>query len=179
MPVASISVIFNQTSSFSSWAPVQRTAIIDTTNPVYPRYSLLSTGAVTLVYQSQSVVIPLANLYAAAVSAYPILSWPPVIGVQPTSSAVTHSNAVYFRVSSSSSETAVTYQWFYNTGSNSNYFPIAASDPVNWKNYTGSLTPALTSSVTTLLSQSNANYLCVLTNSSGQTTSSIANLIVV
>lgn len=171
MPVQSINIQYTTPSNFSASFPPQKTSVLDTTNPNYLRYATLATDSVALTYYSVSVLIPLSQLYQAAASASYALTWPPIILTQPTNSIVTHPAAAYFVVSASA-EIPITYQWFRQSGSG-NFTSIISTG-----SYTGSQTPALTHS-NTVTGESTSSFVCVCSNASGVTSSSIANLYVI
>lgn len=164
----SVNIAFTSTGSFVPGAVQRKMTMIDNTNRNFPRYAYMTQDTFGLVFATSSVVIPLSQIYAAAVSGSPFLSWPPVILTQPTSSTVTHPTASYFVVSASA-ELPISYAWFYSSGS-------VSWTPVSGSNYTGSLTNALTSSTTNVATQNTASYMCVLTNAAGTTSSSVAIL---
>jgi hypothetical protein len=166
----SINVSYNGMVNFTSSSPQQQQFMLDTTNVKYLRYATLTQDSLTLTVYTSSAVIPLSQLYAAAVNVIPQITWPPIIISQPTSSAVTHSNAVYFVVNASA-ELPITYSWYYQSGSNFTWFPIVSTG-----SYTGSLTAALTCSSPQIPFANTASYRCVLSDVSGFTSSSIATL---
>lgn len=175
MSTPSISVAYITSSNFiPTILPSQRFNVLDTTNPKYLRYFSLQNDSIILSVYTASIAVPLygtGSLASAIVAFNPIFTWPPLIITQPTSSTVTHPAPVYFSVSASA-ELPVTYQWYYQSGSATWYSIVSTGS------YTGSQTPALTSSVTSLAVQNTSSYVCVMTDASGQTTSSIVNLFV-
>lgn len=171
--MTSINIQYNGTSSFIPAAPIQKTFIQDTTNPQFPRYAYLTQDSITVAFSTASVVIPMSQIYQAAVTASPSLTWPPIIITQPNPSQfVTHPTSVFFGVSASA-ELPISYQWYYQSGSG-NFTTIASS--VSSSNYAGATTNALTCSTTNANYQNTASYVCVLSDAAGQTTSSIAIL---
>lgn len=168
----SINIEFLGTSSFIPAPPSQRIFILDSTNPNYTRYSYLTNNCWTGVVFTQSVTIPISQLYQAAISASPSLSWPPIILTQPAVlQTVTHPAPVFFTISASA-ESGIIYQWQYQSGS------TVWNNITSTGQYTGSATPALTSSTTNVALQGTSSYRCLCSCLSGATTSSTANLFV-
>jgi hypothetical protein len=168
-----INVVYSSTSSFVPSAPSQRQFALDTTNNNYIRNATLTQDSLTLTYYTSSVIFPLQNLYQVAVGVNPILGWPPVITQQPTSSAVVHPSQSFFAISASgANNTPLTYQWYSQSYSQSltsstAYFPLTNS--VEYSGCTASLLSWNTSSLAGLSS----SYYCVVSCSSGVTTSSV------
>ena len=173
----SINISFTNTSSFVA-APA---ATIRTTqynnNPQYLRYSQLTQDSLIMVYNGYSVLIPQSQLWAAAAAALPIMTYPPIINTQPTNTTVTHPASAFFNVSASA-ETSINYQWYYSSGSNLNVILTGSNTGSVYGIYTGSTTPYLTCSNTTVNVNNSASYYCAVSNTSGITTSSIAKLYV-
>lgn len=169
----SINIGFTTTSSFVPNAiPSQKITILDTTNTSYLRYSYLTNDSLIMVVYTSSVTIPLSQLYQAATSASPVISWPPIILTQPAPlQTVTHPSPVFFTISASA-QTGISYQWQYQSGS------TIWSNVTSTGQYTGSATPALTSSTTNVALQGTSSYRCLCSCVSGVTTSSISNLFV-
>ena len=174
----SINIAFTTTNSFVPAAPAQKIYSLYGANQAYLRYMYLSQDCLTLVFNSSSVVIPQTQLWLAAASALPVLTYPPVIGTQPTSSiTVTHPTSASFVVSASA-ETAITYQWYYTSASIGPIVLSGANTGSIYGSYTGSQSPALTCSNTSVSVNKSASYLCVVSNTSGATSSSVGNLYV-
>jgi len=178
MSTQAINITYTSPSSFSqSLTPSQRMSVLNSANTSYYRIATVQQDCIILSYYTASVVIPwqgTGSLWAAGYTANPALTYAPVIIQQPSSSqTVTHPTAVYFSISASA-ETAISYQWYYNSASNAtSWYPIVSTG-----SYTGSQTPALTSSTTNVSFQNTSSYLCVASNTTGNTSSSIASLFV-
>ena len=171
MSTQAINIAYTTTSSVTFNAPVQQVTILDTTNYQYLRQMFVSNDGVKLVVGDNVILIPMAQLYAAAASYDPSLTWPPVIITQPSTGSVTSPGAVDFFISASS-EITFSYQWQVMGNTSSSYVELPLPDSI----WTGSTTDTLHISSSRGLDQS--TYRCVLTNLSGQTTSSAALLYV-
>lgn len=167
----SININFAGTNSFVPSAPSQRQNLAYLTNPSFARYATLTNDSMTFNFFTASVVIPISQLWAAAISASSQLTYPPFILNQPTSSTVTHPTGSTFTISASA-EIPFTYQWYWQSSSLSTFIPTPSPQ------FLGTSSNALTITNTTQSVQNNSQYLCVLTNSAGSTTSSIASLTV-
>jgi hypothetical protein len=170
----SINITYNGTSSFVKSAPIQQQFQLDTTNVNYLRYSTLTQDSVTLTVYTSSVVIPLTQLYAAAANTLAQISWPPVILGQPISASITHPASASFYVSASA-ELPITYNWYsqsYSQSLSSSFSKLTAS-----VNYSGTNTPTLIYNNSAVL-DSSSSFFCVLSNASGNTTSSYAQVFV-
>ena len=171
----SINISFNGTSSFIKSAPIQQQFQLDTTNIQYLRYSALTQDSLTLTIFTSSVVIPLTQLYSAAVNVLPQITWPPVILGQPNSASVTNPASASFTVSASA-ETAITYNWYsqsYSQSLSSSFSKITASTT----QFSGGTTATLLYKTSSVL-DSSSSFFCVLNNASGNTTSSFAQVFV-
>jgi len=124
-----------------------------------------------VVYYTSSVTIPLTSIYQAVFSGSPILTYPPVIQSQPTSSTVTHPASAYFVVSASA-EIPIQYQWYWQSSSLSSYVPC----PVTY--FSGTASAALTCSSTAIAIENSSSYYCSCSNSSGFTVTNFVNLYV-
>ena len=170
-PVA-LTVSFGGYTNFTaSFPPAQRITTLNATNPTYLRYAMLTNDSLQLVYYSASAVIPLSSIYAAAFTALPVLTYPPVFLINPTSSTVTHPSPAYFAVTASS-EVTIGYQWYWQSASLSTFVPCPTSL------FAGTASAALTCSATVISTENSSSIYCVASNTSGGTTSSIANLYV-
>jgi len=170
MTVIPIQISYAGTSSLTPSAPQQRQFFADTSYAGYTRRFVTATqdGIYCQIYTA-SVWIPYSSIYAAAVNALPQLTYPPQIGVQPTSSTVTHPSASYFVVSASA-ETVIQYQWYVSNPNTSSYYALPTTASYSGSKFSGSLTPNLTCSV----SQTGSYQLyCSCANPSGTTTSSV------
>ena len=163
------------TNSFTPSAPIQRQFTLNNTNPQYIRYTTMTQDALYFnVNGVGQVIIPLigtGSLWAAASTANPSMTWPPVILTQPTSSTVAHPTNAYFVVCASA-ETNISYHWASSSNSGVNWTILPSGGSGNL--FTGSLTNQLTHSLTT--QNDSGSYVCYCTNTSGNVTSSIATL---
>jgi hypothetical protein len=164
-PIA-FNISFNGYTNFTASVPSQRVQVLNTTNPLYLRYAVLSGDNLQVVYYSASAVIPMASIYQAMFTALSSLTYAPFIGLQPTSSTATHPSSLYFVVSSSS-EIPTTYQWLWQSSSLSTY----VNCPTTY--FSGTASAALTCSSTVVNIENSASYFCVASNASGQASSSI------
>ena len=167
-----INVVYNGALNFTASAPIQRQYALDSTNRTKLRYANLTQDALTLTIFTSSVVIPLNQLYVAAISALPYMSWPPVILAQPTASTyLTHPTGSSWTVSASA-ETPITYAWVsqsYSQSLNTSWSYLTASTAI-WK---GGTTSTLTYTTSSVIDNSSSLW-CVCTSAAGVTTSSIA-----
>ena len=150
-------------------APIQRTTIIDGTNPKFFRLLMLSNDGVRVTRGTIQVGFKTSDLIAAAVALEPSLSWAPQITTQPVDLTVTAPNGAGFTVTALS-ETTLSYQWQNST--NGTTWTSLTDTGV----YTGSNTQALAISNSTGLN--NNEYRCIVTNASGSTTTVAATLTV-
>ena len=106
-----------------------------------------------------------------AVYLEPSLSWPPLVATQPVPEACVHSStAATFTTVAGVTETTLSYQWQYYTGS----VWASATGTINGTAYTNSTTAALTCTPTTT-GQTGKLHRCAITNASGTTyTTSVA-----
>jgi|ERR1035437_721428 hypothetical protein len=160
-------VAFSGYTNFTSSTQAQKVMVLNTNNPLYLRYAVLSGDNLQVVYYTASATIPLASIYQAMFSASSALTYPPVILLQPTSSTVTHPNPFYMVVSASS-EVPVNFQWYWQSSSLNIFTPTPSTT------FSGTSSAALTCSVTSVSVENSASYFCVALNSSGQTSSSVA-----
>lgn len=173
MPTQAINIQYVETSSVTFTAPIQQMTFLDSTNRQYLRQLFVSQDGIKLVRGSNVVLIPAAQLWAAGSSYNPYLTWPPKIVTQPTSASANAPNSVDFSVSASS-EIATTYEWQMQGAASSSFETLPIVSQSIW---TGSATENLHISASDLgLDQS--QFRCVLTNASGQTTSSAVILYV-
>lgn len=161
-----INVQFSGYTNFTASAPAQRVMVLNTNNNQYLRYAILSQDNLQVVYYTSSCVIPLTSIYSAVFSGSPNLTYPPIINIQPTSSTVTHPNALYFAVSASA-ETPISYQWYWQSSSLNTYVPTPSAT------FSGTASAALTCSTTVVATENSASYYCIVSNTTGGTTSSI------
>jgi len=174
--ITSINVTVSGYNNYTSSAPSQRAFAMNTQWPGYVRNMKMLDDVVIATYYTTSVQIPLygsGSLWYAMISASGVLTPPPSIGLQPTNSVIAQPSPAYFAISASTETGTINYQWYYNSGSNNNtWYPIVSTG-----SYTGSATPALTSSTTNINYQNIANYRCVVSNTNGTPiSSSIATL---
>lgn len=166
-------ISFSGYTNFTSSTQAQRVMVLNTNNPQYLRYALLSGDCLQVVYYTSSATIPLASIYQAMFSASSALTYAPVINTQPTSSqTITHPATASIFISASA-EIPITSQWYVQPSGSSNWFLPTSSDG-NYS-YSGTSSFALTASfvVNTIPYY---NYECVVSNSSGNTTSSVSLL---
>jgi hypothetical protein len=173
----SFNVSFNGYTNFTSSTQAQRVMVLNTNNPQYLRYALLSGDNLQVVYYTASAVIPLASIYQAMFSALPSLTYPPVIGIQPSASVqtITHGAALgtasYYL--SASAEIPISYQWYTSPDAGNTWFLPTAS--VGKYSYKGTSSYGLTASFA-VNTQPSWSYECVVSNAAGATTSSTATL---
>ena len=172
MATSALTVTFGGLINFTaSYPPAQRIITLNSSNPNYLRYALLTNDSLQIVYYTSSATIPLDSLYTAAFASNPALTYPPVILVNPISSTVTHPSPAYFSVTATA-ETPITYQWYWQSASLSSYVPC----PISL--FAGTASAALTCSATVIATENSASFYCSASNISGITTSSAANLYV-
>jgi len=169
----SINIQFTTTSSTTFGSPIQQQTFLDTTNRNYLRTMFVSQDGVKLVRGPNVVQVPMAQLFSAAVSYNPGLTWPPLILNQPTSSTGSPPSTSSFFVSASS-ELAITYQW-YSGSSSSGSWSALTDHAFSGNTILGSTTATLTLKASDTLSLAKY-YECILTNGSGNTTSSVVSL---
>jgi len=175
MPIIPISVNYSGNLNFTASAASQRSFILNSNLPSFLRIWSLTQDNLSFTNNQNGITIqfPLTNLISAAAAASGLITIAPQIVTQPTSSTVTHTSSSYFTVGATS-ESTITYQWYSSSFLTSSVFnPLPSPNSV----FTGSLTAALTHS-NTVIGDSGSNYLCVVSNSSGATTSSAAILYV-
>lgn len=176
MPIVPFNVSFSGLTNFTSSTPSQRVFILNSNLPSFLRIWSLSQDCISFTNNNNGITtqIPLTNLIAAAAAASPLITIAPVITTQPTSSTVTHTSSSYFVVNATS-ETPTTAQWYSASALLPNVFnPLPSPNVI----FTGSLTYALTHSGT-VVADASSSYLCVVSNTSGNSTSSIATLYVI
>ena len=178
--MTSINVAFTNTSSFVFGTPSQQVTILDSTNPAYLRQVYLTQQGVKISRASAGIVvgIPLYTLFAAAGEAVPGITWPPIIVTQPTSSAnVTHPATASLFISASDEPALygsndMTYQWYVQPSGSSTWSTPSNTGNVN---YQGATTTNLSASfITSTIPY--YYYECVVSNPSGNTTSSISKV---
>lgn len=146
-----------------------RTSVLDTSNIRFVRNLKLSNSGLSLTRGSNTIAIPMSQILALFASNEPNVTWPPVIGTQPSAANVAAPNATSFSVAASA-ETAVTYQW-QRGANNTNYTNVS-----NGGVYSNCTTNHINISNTTGLN--NNYYRCLCINASGTTTSNAALLLV-
>ena len=172
----SINIVFTTTGSVVFSAPQQQITFLDSTNTGFLRQMLVSNNGITIQRGSSVCRIPTSQLYTAAVTADPTLTWPPSFNLSngnPTSSTVTHPGTASFVVSVSSEITPTQYIW-----------QDLSSSATTWNNtsltasiFSGNSTVALTASCLDT-SLNGYQFRCVATSSAGITTSSVVVLTV-
>lgn len=178
IPAIPVIVSFNSSQSMGSFTPSQTQQlqfITDTTNPLYLRHMNLTQDGLYMQIGTGSVFISKANLYGVGSQALALLNWPPVIVLQPTSSIVAHTSSVFFTTSASVAQYTpnATVQWYSSSFSQS--LVGSSSLLINSPVFSGSTSSNLTCSKTDV-GMDNSQFYCVYSNTSGQTTSSLALL---
>jgi hypothetical protein len=118
----------------------------------------------------------MSQLFLAAVTYNPTLTWPPIILTQPSSSnfsGVTPATAS-LKISASA-ELPITYQWYSGSSASGSWFALTDQSFSN-NSIVGSLTATLTLNCFDTFSLCSKYYECIATDASGNTTSSVANL---
>lgn len=174
----SVSITYAGSASFTPTALQQRQFFTDRTNPFYLRSSTMTQDGVYLQVNNQSVIVPMAQLYAVAANLIPTITWPPIIITQPNSASVIHTSSSFFNVTASAEVPTgmpISYQWYSSSFSQS--LVGAFSQLTSSAIFTGSNTNTLTVNHTNF-SMSNSQFFVVCKNISGATTSSTALLTV-
>jgi hypothetical protein len=180
IPPIPITINFAASQSVDSFTPTvtqQLQFITDKTNPFYLRHMNLTQDGLYMQIGTGSVFISKSNLYGVASQALTVLTWPPIIQIEPTSSIVTHTAAVYFVASASVAQYTpnATVQWYSSSYAQSLVGQF--STLTNTGIYNGTTTNALSCSATST-SMNQSQFFCVYSNASGNTTSSLAALTV-
>lgn len=171
MLTQSINIQFVSTSSIPFTAPVQRVTLLDSSNPQFLRQVMVSNDGVRIIRGQYTIQFPMQQLFQAAISASPSMSWAPYIITNPVSQTAASSSASYFNITASA-ESPITYQWYSQASGSIGFGVVSSSAP-----YLGETSSSLFINPCTGLDQ--FQYLCVASDVSGQTTSSIATLTVI
>lgn len=165
--------IASNNSNVSWTAPSQQTTILDLTNPRFPRAVLISNNGVAVQRGANIVGVNMAVLCQACATVEPNLTWPPVIGTQPSNQNAAYTDgANSFNVAATSEVTNISYRW-----------QISTDNTISWSNlsdtgvYSNTATNSLNISNDAGLHLSNYRVACV--NASGTTNSNAAKLVVV
>jgi hypothetical protein len=177
MITQSINFQFTTTSSVQFLAPVKRITVLDSSNFAFLRQVMLSNDGVQIIRGNYSIQFPMQQLFRAAATAFPSMSWAPVISPQPsnvtlvTSSAAT-STASLFATASDEFGNDMTYQW-YVSASYTSGFTLPAG-----VNYQGTSSANISASYSGSIATDQDKYyfFCAVSNPSGTTSSSIATV---
>lgn len=164
----SVTSLSGTQSTITFTLQAQRTTILDTTNPAYPRNVTLGTQGLQFIKGTNAVGIALEDLWLLVIQYLPQLTWPPTITLQPSPQQTTYGGTANFTIAANS-EAAANYQW------------QSSPDQTTWTNvintggvYAGATKPQL--NILNSAGLSSTYYQCVVTNISGTTTSSDALL---
>ncbi len=170
----SINIAFTTTSSATFVAPTQQVTVTDFSNRSYLRQMFVTQNGVKLVSpQGQVVQIPLQQLFAAGSAYNPLLTWPPIITLQPSSSNNTVPSTSSFTIQTSS-EIPVAYQW-YSGSSASGSWGALTDHSFSGNTISGSTANIIYLEAADTLSFAKF-YECIASNASGGVTSSIIQL---
>ncbi len=169
MAISTININYaGSNTTFTSSAPVQQITILDSTNPVFLRNAFVTDKSVILKRGGSVVTIPLSQLFGAAATADPTMTWKPIITTQPTvNNTITHPATGSFTISASA-ETSLTYSWYYHTSGSVTWTSLPASS--------GSNTATIKMLCPLATPLNNSSYICYVNNTTGNVTSSVGTL---
>ena len=153
--------------NFQPNVPAQRVTVgvSSSINAGFVRSAQLSTESIAVKRGNASFGILLTDLVAIAVTQNPALSWSPIITTQPANASCVHSStAATFTVVAGATESSLSYQWQYYTGS----AWANCTGTINGCAYTNGTLATLTCTPTTT-GQTGKQHRCVVTNATGST----------
>ena len=148
----------------STWTPqqAQRTSILDTTNPLFPRTIILdNSGLLCQRVGVEPTQLPVALFLAAVAASNPAMTWAPICSTQPVNMTLLAGNAAVF-ASVFTAETAITYQWQKSLNAGT-----------TWTNLTNagvySTVTTNTLNISSVTGLNGTYFRCLATNATGST----------